>query len=251
MVTVTSYPPRFAALGNTLRSLLDQEVRADRVELWIAEHDLDQLSRDIRDLEGYGLAIRPCRDLRSYKKLIPALEQEPGNFYVTADDDVYYPPEWLGHLVAAAQRHPDEVIAARAHLAFMRKDRKLAPYAEWELATARESVGEELGFLFPTGVGGVLYPPGCFDPKVFDEATFMELCPRGDDIWFFWMARRAGTRHRRIPEWFDVVEWPQTQEVALYNDNLLSDGNDRQIAAMERRFGPVPDLDGKRRTFAK
>ena len=251
VITLTSYPPRFPALGKTLRSLLDQEVRAERVELWIAEHDLDQLSRDIRELEDHGLSIRPCRDLRSYKKLIPALEQEPGNFYVTADDDVYYPPEWLGHLAATAQRHPGEVIATRAHMAFTQADGLLAPYADWGLATARESVGEEGAFLFPTGVGGVLYPPGCFDPQVLDEAAFMELCPRGDDIWFFWMARLAGTRHRRIPEWFDVVEWPQTQEVALYNDNLLSDGNDRQIAAMESRFGPVPDLAAKQRASAK
>ena len=245
VVTLTSYPARFATLGKTLRSLLDQEMQADRVELWIAESDLGKLSDDICNLGHHGLSIRSCRDIGPYKKLIPALRREPDNFYVTADDDVYYPPEWLGNLVGAAQRHAGDIIAARAHVAFTRPSGALAPYADWELATDRESVVGERAFLFPTGVGGVLYPPGCLDPQVFDDVAFTELCPFGDDIWFFWMARMAGARHRRIPEWFDMVEWPRTQEVALSNENLFSDGNDLQIAAMERRFGPIAEVTGK------
>lgn len=245
VVTLTSYPPRFGDLGKTLRSLLDQQVAADRVEVWIAHDDAKRLPPDIRALENHGLVIRHCRDIRSYKKLIPALEEDSGNFYVTADDDVHYPPDWLRNLVAASKRNPKTVIGSRTHMAHRRPDGSLAPYAEWQMATDRTvSVGTDQ-MLFPTGVGGILYPPDCFHKEVLDEGAFMELCPRGDDIWFFWMARSAGTAHRRTAGWFDIVEWPNTQDVALYNKNLLADGNDRQIRAMEARFGPVPDIQAR------
>jgi hypothetical protein len=35
-----------------------------------------------------GLEIRTCRDLRSVKKLVPALEEFPRAFIATADDDL-------------------------------------------------------------------------------------------------------------------------------------------------------------------
>lgn len=242
VITLTSYPPRFNHLGKTLRSLLDQNLAADAVELWVAESDIGALPDDVLALEGAGLSVRPCRDIRSYKKLVPALESDPNAIYITADDDVYYPPHWLEMLVTAARKHPGAVIGTRSHMAHRRADGTLVPYADWELAADRLEAEGPREVLFPTGVGGILYPPGSLAPEVLDEATFMELCPRGDDIWFFWMARRAGTRHRRAEGWFDIVDWPDSQGVALYNDNLLADGNNAQIRAMEERFGPLPDL---------
>ncbi|MEM6584695.1 MAG: glycosyltransferase family 2 protein [Pseudomonadota bacterium] len=242
VITLTSYPARFNHLSKTLRSLLDQTTAPDDVQLWIAEEDMAALPAEVGALAKAGLSIRPCRDLKSYKKLVPALERDAAAIHITADDDVYYPPDWLGRFVDAARDHPSTVIAMRSHMASRKSDGTLAPYAEWELAADRLVPEEPREALFPTGVGGVLYPPGCFDPRVLDEDTFMELCPRGDDIWLFWMARLAGTRHRRAPGWFDIVEWPGSQSVALYAANLHDQGNDRQIRAMEKRFGPLPEV---------
>ena len=95
IVTLTSYPPRFPTLGATLRSLLDQTVQADRTILWLAEQDLALLPDDVIVLKDFGLEIRTCADLRSYKKLIPALQAFPDAWFATADDDVYYRPDWL------------------------------------------------------------------------------------------------------------------------------------------------------------
>lgn len=240
VVTLTSYPPRFGHLGKTLRSLLDQTVAADRTILWIAHADMDQLPADVLALREHGLEIRACEDLRSYKKLIPAWREDPARYFVTADDDVYYPPHWLAGLVETARRHPGTVIAWRAHEAPLDAAGAFVPYRDWRLATHRPTVEAANARLFPTGVGGVLYPPHAF-PADFDKADlFMQLAPKGDDIWLFWQARAAGIGQRRVPGQFDVLEWPSTQDVALYADNLLGDGNDRQIAAMAAHFGPVP-----------
>ena len=43
IVSLTSYPPRFAVLAKTLRSLIDQRVKPDRLVLWIAHDDTAQL----------------------------------------------------------------------------------------------------------------------------------------------------------------------------------------------------------------
>lgn len=240
IVTLTSFPPRFPVLGKTLKSLLDQETRPDRVVLWLAHDDLAQLPQDVLALEAHGLEIRSCSDTRSYKKLIPALAEWPEAHFVTADDDVYYPPDWLTGLVETARAHPRDVVATRAHMATVDPEGALTSYSEWELATSAQLARRAEDRLFPTGVGGILYPPGSLHPDVSDEAQFRALCPNGDDIWFFWMARKAGTRHRRTQAWFDVVEWPTDHRISLSDDNFLGDGNDRQIKATEAALGVLP-----------
>lgn len=240
VVTLTSYPPRFPHLGKTLRSLLDQTVMPDNVILWLAHADIDKLPNDVRALEACGLEIRGCDDLRSYKKLIPALREDPNRYFVTADDDVYYPPDWLFDLVGTAIEHPSEVIAFRAHIALLDEDGGFLPYRNWILATDRTRVTDPAHRLFPTGVGGILYPPHCFAEDIDREDLFLSLAPHGDDIWFFWQARAGGTNYRRVATWFDIIEWPSTQGVALYERNMMGDGNDRQIEAMAEHYGPVP-----------
>src|SRR6478736_6608940 len=77
VVSLTSYPIRFRTLHKTIRSLLGQDIRADRVILWLADGDEQYLPDDVRELQQLGLEIRNCADFRSYKKIIPALEAFP------------------------------------------------------------------------------------------------------------------------------------------------------------------------------
>src|SRR4051812_27537547 len=77
IVSLTSYPPRFATLALTLRSLLDQSIAADRTILWVAPEDKKLLPPEVRDLALNGLEIRECADWRSYKKLVPTLINFP------------------------------------------------------------------------------------------------------------------------------------------------------------------------------
>jgi hypothetical protein len=240
IVTLTSYPPRFAHLSKTLRSLLDQTVAADHTILWIAHADIDRLPHDVLVLRDHGLEICACEDLRSYKKLVPAWREDPARYFVAADDDVYYPPHWLAGLVDTARQYPGNVIAWRAHEAPLDPAGAFTPYRDWRLATHRTAIEGNGVRLFPTGVGGVLYPPCAFAADLDNADLFMRLTPKGDDIWLFWQARAAGTGQRRVAGQFDVLEWPSTQDVALYADNLLGDGNDRKIVPMAAHFEPVP-----------
>jgi hypothetical protein len=235
-LSLTSFPARFPSLHLTLRSLLAQSVRPDRTLLWIAQDDIARIPQEVRALEAFGLEIRACADVRSYKKLIPALEAYPDDFIVTADDDVYYPPDWLEALVAAVGEKDGTVICHRAHRLVRQADGKIAPYAKWGHDVADAAARTASTDLLPTGVGGVLYPPASLDPMVLDRALFSRLCPDGDDLWFYWCARKQGTRHKKVGGKFRQISWESTQDFALWNDNEAG-GNDEMVDALEREFG--------------
>jgi hypothetical protein len=241
-VSLTSYPPRFAFLEATLKSLLDQTMAADRTVLWIARIDEALLPAGVKALVSHGLIIRTCDDIRSFKKLLPALCEWPDATIVTADDDVYYAPDWLASLVSRAHEAPGAVVGGRVHRSRIGENGTLPPYASWELASSLKAVSDPAEILFPTGVGGVLYPPGALSEVVQQRELFESLCPNADDVWFFWMARLAATPHVGIGAASPPLPWDGSQDSALFHANWLGGGNDPQISAMEGHFGPLPKL---------
>ncbi|HYD86077.1 MAG TPA: hypothetical protein VEA80_01250 [Vitreimonas sp.] len=238
-VSLTSFPPRFATLTLTLKCLLKQTIQPDAVILWLTEAEAEQLPESIRRLPG--LRIERAPDIRSFKKIIPALARHRDAFIATADDDVFYPRTWLEELVRA-YRPEDRIIPChRAHRLRLTNQGKPRPYADWRLL--REPEMSEL--VFPTGVGGVLFPPLSLDAEARDAAQFTKLCPTSDDAWLYWMARRAGWRFKKIGRRRHFTCWPGSQRVALQHENTArGGGNDRQIAALTSHYGfPPPAHD--------
>ena len=234
MVSLTSYPARFPTLHLTLGCLLDQSIQADRTILWIALDDLDRLPASVRKLEGNGLEIRPCEDLGSFKKLIPALEAFPDAFIATADDDLQYPRNWLEALMSGSEE--GVISCQRAHRMKWSPDGELLPYLKWDFAVQDDEARKPSIDILPTGVGGILYRPHCLDPRVTNRKLFLRLCPGGDDLWFYWCARVAGTRYRKVGGAFRIISWPGTQDSSLWSSNAAG-GNDRMIRALEAEFG--------------
>ena len=239
IVNLTSYPPRYRTLALTLRSLLAQSIAADRTILWIAHDDLATLPSSVRRLESAGLEIRACDDLRSFKKLVPALETFPRAFHVTADDDLYYPRDWLARLTGTYLAEAPAIVACRAHMARVGEDGRLLDYRLWEYATAATHEQNREGRLFPVGVGGVLYPPGSLAPEATERALLTRLCPHNDDVWFFWMGERKGTRRVRVRGELTLINWPTSQRVNLYEDNMMRGRIDKEIDAVESYLGPL------------
>jgi hypothetical protein len=236
IVSLTSYPARFETLHLTLACLLDQTAKADRTILWIAHEDVERLPSNVHDLRKRGLEIRLCDDLRSYKKLVPALEAFPDAFIATADDDVYYPCKWLEELTTGMLASPGVVTCHRAHRIAFRADRQLAPYILWHFDVQDARSHEPSRDLLPTGAGGILYPPRCLHPRVCDRSLFQRLSPGGDDLWFYWCARMAGTLHKKVADKMWLVTWPDSQQSSLWRSNE-SQGNDRMITALQAEFG--------------
>jgi hypothetical protein len=253
-VTLTSYPPRFRTLHLTLETILQQSVRPDGILLWIAREDIGKLPPKVTALERRGVTICPCDDLRSYKKLVFALEAHPDSFLVTADDDVRYPPDWLERLVDALDPGAPgaEILCHRAHRIAFTASGDIAPYRDWAVDVQDDAARQPSTDLVPTGVGGILYPPRSLDREVTNRDLFLALAPTADDLWFYWMARKAGTRHRKVGRRFPRHSWPGSQVEPLYSENL-NGGNDRQIAALCRALGapePAPAGDQSLRTMS-
>lgn len=234
VVSLTSYPRRFDTLALTLKTLLLQSIRPQAVVLWIAASDVDRLPANVRALCRDGLEIRTCDDLRSYKKLIPALGAFPRHAIVTADDDVVYWRHWLRDLMSQYDASTPEILCHRMHE--VRLDASGAPlrYAEWRWCSEKLA-GDRLNFA--TGSGGILYPPGVLDDRVRDISAMLAACPTGDDIWFYWMARLNGARVRKVCSSGEVRFWRGSQDAALWKRNVENHENDSQIAAMHLAFG--------------
>ena len=92
IVSLTSYGRRVDKGYYTIISLLRQTYKPDAIILWLDKDNWDdsKLPKSIQDLKKKGLEVKYCIDLRSYKKLIPALLEYPKSIIVTCDDDIYY-----------------------------------------------------------------------------------------------------------------------------------------------------------------
>ncbi len=252
-VSLTTIPYRIAQVHLTIESIFRQSIPADRVVLWLERDNFSEqsLPAALRKQRRRGLEIRYCEDLRSYKKLIPSLLEYPNDVIVTCDDDVFYPRRWLERLYQSWQAHPQDICCHRAHVIKFQGSGALAPYRDWQYDI--RDVGGSSDLLFPTGIGGVLYYPGCFgsDGEVLKSEQFRRLSPNADDVWFKAMALRAGTKSRLVRSavatdkgdvWENITTIPQTQEVALYRTNYFKDQNDVQLKAVLDEYDLWPRL---------
>jgi hypothetical protein len=239
ILSLTSYPARFPTLHLTLRSLLAQSIKADRIVLWIAQADKASIPADVKRLRQYGLEIRACEDLRSFKKLVPALEAFPDAYIVTADDDVYYARNWLEGLVDGVDPQVPAIVCGRAVRLVRSEDGKLAPFLEWQFRVTDDLARAPSADIMAEGAGGVLYPPRALNEIVSDRERFERLCPTSDDLWFYWCARMAGTLYKKVGGKSRQITWAGSENSSLWHQNKRG-GNDRAIRALEKEFGPLP-----------
>ncbi|MBR6412867.1 MAG: glycosyltransferase family 2 protein [Alphaproteobacteria bacterium] len=202
IISLTTYPGRILYVYDAVMSLLNQNLKVDKVILYLGADKFPNKEADLPmrllDLVGDYFEIHWVeKDLRSYTKLIPALLEYPENIIVTGDDDILYPRNWLRKLLVSYLKYPKDIHCHRVHK-IIYKDGQIAPYMRWkhEVNKSKESGINPDYFL--TGVGGVLYPPHSLDAEVLNKEAFTRLSPTADDIWFWAMALKKGTRIRCI-----------------------------------------------------
>lgn len=229
IISLTSYPARYKTLHLTLKCLLMQTIKVDKVILWIAYEDFDSLPQSILTLQDKGLTILQTKDTRSYKKIIPTLEKFPDAFIVTVDDDIYYPSDVVENLLNKYNENPGQVIASRTHIMKFDENDKLKPYMGWEMEKFNNK-NHILHFL--TSGAGTLFPPNIFYKDMSKEELFIKLAPNADDVWLFFMLRLNSINVIHSEKPFKLINWPSSQKTALFNTNALEDGfnNDVQIA---------------------
>jgi hypothetical protein len=246
VVSLATIPERLGMTHIAVESLLRQTLQPDRLILWLSRNLKNQtLSFALRNQVRRGLEIRYVEEIGPYNKMIYALKEHENARIVTADDDMIYPRFWLEQLVNAYESEPHCVHCHRAHRMIPGNDGRLLPYAKWDFY-APGDIGPSF-LLFPTGVGGVLYPPGVLHPEVFNEAVFREICPTADDVWFKAMALLNRVRCRKVsPCYQELPPVRGTQARALWHENVNNGRNDVQIRAVFERYDLYPLLAGAR-----
>ena len=196
IVSLTSFPAAIPYAKVAINSILEGNTLPDKVVLYLT---FSQFKDNKIPLELKALAnnnplfeIRDySEDIRSYRKLIPALKDFPNDIIVTVDDDVRYHKNMLRDLIYLHKQIPDVIIANRA-----KKIKLNTPYRQWKKYRWYHFFKNRLHFSFKniqTGVGGVLYPPNSLNQEMIDSDIFKKIAATTDDIWFWAAAIANGT----------------------------------------------------------
>lgn len=239
IVTLTTYGKRIYDVDVVIESIMQNTTKPNRIVLWLAtELKGKDLPITLQKLQKRGLEIYYTTDIKSYKKLIPTLIKYPDSYYITIDDDVIYDFDLIENLINAYNESPGYIYANAVAKMRLNSRNKLLPYHKWSMFGG-SSVPSSTNFAI--GVGGVLYPPGCFHKDVVNEEAFMRLAPNGDDIWFYAMAQLNGYKVAKAFSRYEnsncILSNYRVQDIALYNNNLYKRKNDDQIKAVFEEYG--------------
>lgn len=221
IVSLTTFPERIITVKETVKSLLLQTCKPDELILWLAKEQfpngVKSLPKDLLDLEKFGLSIKWCNDIKSYKKLIPALKEYPNDIIITFDDDIYYDNNIVENLYKSYLKHPNCISTNRGwRLKF--KNNKINTLKTAQLYWTRFKDKTFKNTII--GCGGVLYPPHCLAEEVVNENKFMSILPTQDDIWFWAMAVLNNTPIRVVASYdINLVTVENTQQHGLCKIN--------------------------------
>ncbi len=222
IVSLTSFPPRIKMVAKCIDTLLCQSIKPDKVILWLAYEQFpekyDNLPEELLNLQQYGLEIRWCSDIKSYKKLIPTVKEFKDCIIVTTDDDLLYDSNWLELLYETYQKNPNNIICHRITKVYWENE-------QWCFTTGGKDVYNHPSYLNKlVGCGGVLYPPGSLSNEVTKEEAFMRLAPTNDDVWFWCMGVLNG--YKVLPA-YNRIRW--NKEIKGTSASALSNLNAQAV----------------------
>ena len=230
IVSLTSFPARISNVWITIATLLNQDYDNMKVILWLSGEEFpskENLPAKLLALQQKGLDIQIVPDnLKPHKKYFYAMRKYPNNTLITVDDDILYRSDLISSLVKAHEKFPGCVICNRG--VNIGED----AYVSWKHTDGKQaSVPSHR--IMPTGIGGVLYPPGCYDNKhIFNIDVIKRTCLNGDDLWLNFMTRSIGTKVVLTGFKTGLVTLLTSQSSALCNNNVGQNKNDVQIAAI-------------------
>ena len=241
VISVASYGKRIETVSDMLLSLAFQQSYKCKIVLALPVGDFPHRWLDLPiDL----LEVLDCLeieviwvedDLKSHNKYYWAMLRYPDSYILTLDDDCYYPADEFRRLWESHLRYPDAIVSLRSHrMRFASQSAKLLPYGEWEYEQ-QTILDLPSSLLFPTGVGGVLYPPRTLPSQAFSIELIRRLCLGADDVWLKMMSAVNRVKVVTPSGGFIVDNIEGSQTVGLCYENTGVDGlNDAYIAAVTK-----------------
>lgn len=185
IVSFTSYGRRVAKCAPyAVFSMMVQTVRPEKITLWLDKEKWndENLPLKLKRMKDWGMVnIEYCKDVRSFTKLIPALDKYHNKAIITIDDDIYYSSNVIETLYESYVEHPDKVIALCTTTYYTDSLGKSFS------SKMKNKIAKQV-FEHGIGAAGILYPPHCFHSDIDNYNLYMDLCPFADDLWFYFMS---------------------------------------------------------------
>lgn len=239
IVSLTTHGRRLYEVYLAIESIMQGSVKPNRIVLWLS-NDLqgEQLPLTLLNQTKRGLVVKYSDDFGPYTKLVPALTEYPDSIIVTIDDDILYPYDTLELLFSAYKKYPHCICANRIMDIKLDNQGNPTSLPSWKELEDKERISK---YNFFEGVGGVLYPPHCFDSEVLNQSVFSSICPTADDVWFNCMALLSKTSvvpANRHYSRFPLLINESVQDSALWRINNCSKNtpNDNQLRAVMKKY---------------
>lgn len=244
VVSLTSFPARIAQCYYSIKSLMLQDYKADKIILWLADSQFKDrcIPKPFEELVQAGLTIRYCDDLRSHKKYYYALQEQNSNeLVITFDDDIIYESNAISKVVKTHEKFPECIVCNRG-FEMMIVDRSFLPYSTWKLCS-NVGVKTPAYNIMPSTGAGCLYPYGVMPKSTFDIEAIRKNAWNADDIWMRFNSLSNGIQVVKTREKIAALcNVYGSQKEALTNINNGKNENDMVIKRLEDVFPDVPLL---------
>ena len=237
ILSLTSIPPRFGYVQETLNSLLAQNAPVSAINLYLPRH-YRRFDWDPERLPSVpsGVAIQLIEhDFGPATKVLPAVQQYRGQdcAILFCDDDKVYDPDWAARFLEASHQHPDCCIveeggdvkdysshnfvgSLKPRSSRRPKDihyrlRRILSLGRWK---PRKNIGS--GYVdILEGWGGVLVKPQFFTDQAFEIPDILWTV---DDIWL-----SGQLAVNNVPIWLNA------------EDNRRTKGNSNEVKSASLR----------------
>ncbi len=238
LVSVASFADRYDTLPLTLKSLLLQDVKPDKIVVFL---DDVPITDTLEDMKQYGIEFVYTKDhLKPHKKYYYAMMQYPDYNLITVDDDLIYRKDMVGSLIWEHRRYPSCIIARRVHRITL-KDGEVQKYQDWVYEDQQSFRASHK--LLATGGAGTLYPAGCLTEETLNMEQIKALSPEADDLWLKVMELKSDVRVKWLPnDYVMPIEVNGSQEKNLQSTNVHEGKNDEALA---RLFEAYPEAKEK------
>ena len=229
VVSLTTYPARVGNVWRVIEMAANQRGIKEKYAICLylikSEFEGIDLPAKIKELQARGLTVKFNEEnLKCHNKYFYAFKDYPEKTVITIDDDLQYNHHTISGLIKKNKEYPKCIIYNRGNRIL-----KNEPYNNWPFV---ENLTCPQHDVFPTGVGGVLYPPHCCNRFVTDMEVIKKTCLRADDLWLNFMSRLNHTKVVQTGLKSTYMVLPDTsQQTALWlvNNDVIQVGNDVQI----------------------
>lgn len=231
VVSLTTNGKRISSVYLTIESIANGSRKPSRLILWLNDKDsVDRPHPSLERLVRRGLELKYAQNYGPHTKYFPYISSTQDHTIplVTADDDIFYPSNWLRSLEQEYIRSDRYILCHRAKRIKLGANGCLE-YDNWPL------VSDSLPAFtcFATGVSGVLYPPNALNAIAKFDTKFQQKALWADDIWLHYVAINSRILVKQLcsssKHYLDV---PGTRSDGLAHKNVSDGRNDKIIESL-------------------